>query len=186
MTFYQTLEDRGFADTVERDGPFLCREKGAWLGRGYYFWDEDIKLAHWWGMQTTNGAYIICEAKAKKDRTLWDLLDPIHVKEFRLLVHEIIELKVATEDEVIVSSVINFFREKGKFPYTAIRAIAHNSFGNEFYRWVGNNAVKFHSKRNAYLDLHPLVQVCLMEKTALSLHNFCVVYPSHLVEDILG
>ena len=46
---YQTVEDRGNPDYVEQHGPFICTNKNAWLGEGYYFWDTIIELAHWWG-----------------------------------------------------------------------------------------------------------------------------------------
>lgn len=42
---YQTVEDRNNPDDVEQHGPFLCTNKMAWLGHGYYFWDTFINLA---------------------------------------------------------------------------------------------------------------------------------------------
>ena len=38
---YQTVEDRGNPDYVEQHGPFICTNKNAWLGEGYYFWDTN-------------------------------------------------------------------------------------------------------------------------------------------------
>lgn len=34
---YQTVEDRENPDYVEQHGPFICTNKNAWLGEGYYF-----------------------------------------------------------------------------------------------------------------------------------------------------
>jgi len=35
---YQTLEDRGNPDEIERNGPFSCNWNNSWLGTGCYFW----------------------------------------------------------------------------------------------------------------------------------------------------
>ena len=51
-TIYQTLENRDNADEVERDGPFLCNRKNAWLGTGYYFGDTFVELAGGGGRAT--------------------------------------------------------------------------------------------------------------------------------------
>lgn len=48
-TLYQTVEDRNNPSEIETEGPFLCVRNNAWLGRGYYFWDTFVELAHWWG-----------------------------------------------------------------------------------------------------------------------------------------
>ena len=45
---FQTLEDRNNPDEVESQGPFICTNN-PWLGKGYYFWDTFLDLAHWWG-----------------------------------------------------------------------------------------------------------------------------------------
>ena len=43
---YQTLEDRDNYDEVEECGPFPCCSSNAWLGKGCYFWDDEIIVAH--------------------------------------------------------------------------------------------------------------------------------------------
>ena len=57
---FQTLEDRNNPDEVESQGPFICTNN-PWLGKGYYFWDTFLDLAHWWGKQVHSGNYIICQ-----------------------------------------------------------------------------------------------------------------------------
>ena len=42
---FQTLEDRNNPDEVESQGPFICTNN-PWLGKGYYFWDTFLDLAH--------------------------------------------------------------------------------------------------------------------------------------------
>lgn len=83
---YQTVEDRGNPDYVEQHGPFICTNKNAWLGEGYYFWDTIIELAHWWGnLCYKDSGYIIsqsaCDDKLEK---VFDLVGrPEHLTEMK-------------------------------------------------------------------------------------------------------
>lgn len=60
---YQSVEDRGRVEYT----PIFCEAKDAWLGKGYYFWDSEIKDAHWWGQEHYNGFYVICQSKYDYD-----------------------------------------------------------------------------------------------------------------------
>ena len=72
---YQTLENRQNEETVLKNGPFFCSEidshgklkKGIqepWLGEGYYFWDNRIDDARWWGETNYKTCgYIICKTQ---------------------------------------------------------------------------------------------------------------------------
>ena len=61
-TLYQTVEDRNNPSEIETEGPFLCVRNNAWLGRGYYFWDTFVELAHWWGNTIYQGKYVVCQS----------------------------------------------------------------------------------------------------------------------------
>lgn len=76
VNIYQTIEDRGDDDSIEKHGPFFCSQKKngrnktgirePWLGEGYYFWDTRISDAVWWGQETywkTFRGYAVCETK---------------------------------------------------------------------------------------------------------------------------
>lgn len=45
---YNTVRDDDNADYVENNGPFLSGGN-SWFGKGYYFWDSMLSVAHWWG-----------------------------------------------------------------------------------------------------------------------------------------
>ena len=83
---YQTLEDRYNYDEVEDCGPFPCSRSNAWLGKGCYFWDDDIIMAHKWAKQAGyNSNYIICRSSYDYDNHNYlDLVGhPKHLKLFR-------------------------------------------------------------------------------------------------------
>lgn len=83
---YQTVEDRENPDYVEQHGPFICTNKNAWLGEGYYFWDTIIELAHWWGnLCYKDSGYIICQSACDdKLEKVFDLVGrPEHLIEMK-------------------------------------------------------------------------------------------------------
>lgn len=183
LILYQTLEDRNNPDYIEDNGPFICKNKTAWLGLGYYFWDAHMELGHWWGNLNFTGGYVICKAKAVKDEYCWDLHgDGLHRIEFEDICNEMVRGDISTRDRLLVPQIIEFFKSKNKFKYNSIRALGINSIGN---RLVDNNLIfrmLFKKDMKAYLDLKPPVQICLIAKTALSLQDYKIVYPNDYSE----
>ena len=184
MILYQTLKDKGNPEEIETKGPFDSKNKAAWLGEGYYFWDSHIELGHWWG-RTVHGKdnYIICSCEVTQDETCWDLHGDGGCRiEFEKICTEMIKERLTTRDKLTVPRVISFMKLKNIFNYKAIRALGMNSVGGRLADPFLLFRVKFIKSNNAYLDLHPPVQVCLLTKRALSLCRYLVVYPDIYVE----
>lgn len=186
LSLYQTLEDLDNADFVEKNGPFKCETSKAWLGHGYYFWDTHIELGHWWGKMAYPGnEYMICKGHAKLDSTCWDLHgNGEHRLQFMEICNELVRSGLTTKSKLLASQVISMFIRKNKFTYKAIRAlgvysIKDNTFLPKELNLTLIERVRFINKNIAYLDLHPPIQVCLIEKRALSLTDYKVVYPQH-------
>jgi|GEM_PF-1848595 len=179
LTLYQTLEDRNNPEEVEAKGPFACTRGNAWLGKGCYFWDADISVAHWWGESAYKGnAYMICVASAVLDDTCWDILaKETHRKELLIACQMIAADRKKPLNALKVSWVIEHLKKTGSMSYKAIRAATTDAKG---YR-TGNKTQKprlhFVSGSTYFLDLQPPVQVCLFERRALSLRNYSVIYP---------
>lgn len=175
VTLYQTIEDRNNPEEVENKGPFPTRNKSAWLGYGHYFWDTHIKLAHQWGKTVYPDNYVICKAFANIDDTCWDLHgNGMHLVHFKEICDEIVGKKIARMDKLTVARVIEYLKKKNAFIYTAIRANAVNSFTKGFKQVK----IRFKSDGTAYMELYPLVQICIIEKKGLSLRNYHIVYPT--------
>jgi len=62
-------------------GPRPCDKPGAWLGYGYYFW-EDVKDAHKWGVDYKNatGSYQIYKADITSENILDTVFNENHYK----------------------------------------------------------------------------------------------------------
>lgn len=185
LTIHQTLADRNNPDYVEDNGPFETTNSKAWLGIGYYFWDTHIELAHWWGNVGYQGNYMVCRAKVILDDTCWDLHGRgEHRIEFKLICDEIVKSGVSTKESLLVPQVIEFLKNRGKFMYSAIRALGMRSILDKspttdehlLFR------MRFIEKNYAYLDIHPPVQLCLLNKKSLSLQKYKVVYPNEYSE----
>lgn len=185
LVLYQTLRDRRNPETVESHGPYCCISEEAWLGKGFYFWDGDIDLAHWWGKTHCSDRYMVCQAIATKNERCYDLHgDMLHLKDFRETAAVLVSSGVAKAEEVLVSHVLAFRIENGQFPYDAIRAYGVHSFGEKFYLSIaGDKYLYFRppGSHNAFLELRPAVQLCLLHAKALSLQMFSVVYPEEYV-----
>ena len=177
MFFYHTVEDRNNPDHIEQETPFLCSHQGAWLGKGYYLWEQFIENAHWWGTQAykKNGAYVIVqfEGDSPQEGRCFDLLGNMeHLSEFRDA-HKYLKDKNLQTKPITVSKVIEFIRKNTDFDnrYDSIRA-KDNSPKNK-------DVVGFQENKYPYMELLPHIQLCLFSKSSLNLSKGKIVYPEH-------
>jgi len=123
---YQTLEDRGNYDDVEKYGPYICHHKNAWLGSGYYFWESFIENAHWWGIEGAayKNGYLICESKFElNDEKCFNLIDnPDHIRAFNTIRDTMKQKGLYIDGKTTVARIVNQIKEVIKiFHYEAIR-----------------------------------------------------------------
>lgn len=186
ITLYQTIKDKDYLD-VETNGPFPCKWENTWLGNGFYFWQEFIELAHWWGKTHRKGSYIICEAECDFDEMkCLDLVGEMkHVRMFREII-EIMRQNHKITPTTTVSRVINFMKDefKSSFLFEAIRVYGINSISSsQPISSEYSNRFLFEASKASYLDVLPAVQLCLFKKTSLHLREYKIVYPEHYRED---
>jgi hypothetical protein len=142
-----TLNGPGF---IEENGPFISGDdEGQWLTQGYYFWIDDIDLAHSWGNnRTLKGKYSILSATLDiADDVFLDLIaKPLHINFFRELLSLYLErvngLK-GNNYKPTVAECIEHFRFDAKsdenvFPFIAIRASERSL--HEGYKFVPLNS----------------------------------------------
>lgn len=181
---YQTLEDRSNNDFVELNGPFLCDNKRAWLGRGYYYWETFIEYAHWWGRVAyinNQKDYIVCLSEVVLgDLILYDLMQSETLLEFE-------EMRMALthaypKRNISVAVVLEHLRAHNKhFNYKAIRAVVSDA--TNYDQGIISRHVPFVPYNRAYLNTCPQIQVCFLEKTPIGSNNFKVIYPLEYSED---
>lgn len=178
---YQTLEDRGNVDEIERNGPFFCNWRNSWLGNGYYFWDSFIENAHWWGSVHRGGKYIICEALV--DLTPLNCFDLVgnttHLIEFEQCINFMKERGLHIPQNTTVSRIIQFMQKNNIFVYSAIRAHGVNSKSKDF---IPNHRIGFElglKYSYQYLQYKPEIQICILKSkiSNLNFREYRVIYP---------
>lgn len=173
---YQTLEYRNNNDEIELNGPFLCQNPNAWLGKGYYFWDRRLEWAHEWGkncMKKRNMAwkgYVIVEALLNnEEEIMFDLYgNPEHQEEFRVIKDYLEQSKAFHLNQPSVNEILQFMVEKDIFAYKSVRAADNNP-----------NTIKdipFNHRGKELMRIGQRVQICLYEKSPLTLRSFSLVH----------
>jgi len=184
ITVYQTLKDKDY-HRVESDGPFKCKWENTWLGDGYYFWQEFIELAHWWGEKHRKGEYIICQAVCDFDDTkCLDLVGEMtHIRQFQEVVN-LMRKKKLIDQNTTVARIIKFLIEEIKLSIEAIRIYGINSISNtDLISSEYSKRIIFEPNKPHYFDSLPAVQFCFFEKTSLNLREYKIVFPEHYRED---
>lgn len=184
-TGYHTVENRDNADYVEENGPFIAKDRRTWYGTGYYFWDDDIERAHNWGKEIYPGkGYMICESDLHLDDDM--LLDLCTREGIRALATLIEVLKSDPKSgygskNQPIGITIMYLRDlnrrwpqyKGIFPFNYVR-------GQDFP--IGT-MVEFAPGVKEKLSLNPRVQICLFEKSRVTVRSFCIIFPKEYVQE---
>ena len=184
MVLYQTVEDRNNPDYIEANAPFQCNRKDAWLGVGYYFWDTFLENAHWWGnVNYQKNGYVIveftCDFVSDKCFDLQGNME--HVKYFKETAKFLCDQKILNNNTT-VPWLIEYLKTKTDFikRYQAIRVYGHYSKKSKI------TLKMYFSKSDTlmhYLELTPAVQLCLFQKSSLSLSDGKIVYPTNYISD---
>ena len=175
IKIYQTLEDRNNPQEIVSDGPFGCKRSDAWLGNGFYFWENYFEHAKWWGSKGCNDNYVICSAFYDNNESFcFNLIDNYEHLEF--LEELNLAVKAKRRKPVYIPQLIELLKRQGLFKYDAIRAPSLEAISDPLY-------VKYKPKHKARIFLRPLNQVCFIKKkNRLNLRDYKIVYPSHYVE----
>ena len=189
VSIYQTWEDRGNYEEIEKHGPYFCTLKDSkgnyktgvrepWLGEGYYFWDNNINDAHWWGKTSYNRfgkAYLICKTNFDLHSSL--LLDTVsepYLLEELLACAERIK-REKNLDRVTVPLVLGYLRQSPGFTYKAIR-VCPSPLECRPKIWINFPGDQFG------LAKKEKIQICFFDKTMLT-EPFEIVYPPQVIDD---
>lgn len=183
---HQTLRDNDNPDYVEDHGPFPVKDvKNAYLGSGYYFWDDHIELAHWWGEIRCENNYIICQGVLNVEKELF--CDLVGCRQDMIFLKNVIA-RIPELHTMALGSVIEFLKEldsrpnkKGIFPFKVIRAIdtSENSFESKYE----HDKLYFSVKRKGFTTFAPQIMICLVEKNKLHLNSYKVIHPNKYVNE---
>lgn len=167
---YQTLQDRNDPDEIVKHGPYECTRKNAWLGKGYYFWDSNIDLAHEWGEKSYSGNYIICKAYFDDSRT-FDLVGNYQHLDILKNVKELIEKQGRN---CTVSIALGYLRTQTNFreQFTAIKA-------KDERRPEYEEQLPFVFEKKPFMNLAPRIQYCILDHS--SILDYHIIFPEKYI-----
>ena len=160
---HHTCSSEGSISEIKNEGPFLSEhidedsKKHKFLGTGYYFWDNNIGMAHSHGQKNYKRKYFIFEAELNLiDDLFLDLAgNRIDMLRFQEIMSKLSEIESSTQSWTL-AHFIEFLKSKNKFPYRSIRAIDTSINPKE--------VLKFVPDRKNFINLNPIFIVCLLDK----------------------
>lgn len=180
-TVHQTIEDRDNPDKIEKQGPFKAENVSTvYLGNGYYFWDDHLKLAHWWGNIHYKNHYVICEGELKVEKKRF--LDLVGSRQDMILLKTMIDRLGLNHKPLgkVIETLKAIAKQPGQeeiFPYQVIRAVDRYRGGFDRY------SLSFSEGKKGVTDLAPIYIICLVERNRLLLRSYRIVHPAQYISD---
>ena len=175
---YQTVGDSGNPIEVETDGPFKCTniKREPWLGEGYYFWENYIENAHWWGEKGYGKHYMIRSAICE-DNNFFDLTSGSteHIDILRSY-WDIFLKRKPNMNWTVGGVLMHMIKYSNLFTYVAIRADGINSANRN--ATVSRYRLYF-PNNTSYINLMPQIQICIIDKVGAGLRDYQVIHPPH-------
>lgn len=170
---YHTARSGVDRDKILRQAPFCAIDNSQfrqWLGTGFYFWEQFLPLAKWWGnvhYVRRGEHYIIFSTIFNcNDRYILDLVS--NTEQMNDIMTIVRELKSRPEFEDTTFSaqfIINFITTKVNQTYKAIRVYGHDSCSTD--KNITQNKFLFNDR--SYLNLCPEIQICVKDRKVLQL-----------------
>jgi|GEM_PF-625937 len=187
---YQTLRYLNNNDYVLNNGPFKCVQDNAWLGHGYYFWEESLKPAKYWGMKFKDDKYIVCKGlcEINEDNCFYLVGSVKHNELLEFALRQIQDMDELTTD-VTIPRVITYLMDCGQFPFYACRAETSAAFSSDSYlteddfkeELVFRDEELIFNKRITApkVKLHIVIQLCIYDLEKVGFNSLEIVYENH-------
>jgi len=176
---YQTLRNLNNNDQILKEGPFACKQDNAWLGIGYYFWEDSLKPARYWGKKFHDNKYVICKALCDiSDDNCFNFEGNVKHNEFFEEALKKIQQLGELKSTVTVPHVIRYLMDCGQFPFYASRAETSDAFDPNQYLTEDDfkEDVIFNIKINKpKTRLHIVFQICIYDLSKVNFREFKIV-----------
>ncbi len=181
-TGHHTCANRNDKTFILQNAPFYSefnkeQDKIPFLGGGYYFWDDNLAAAHFWGENHYKGNYCIYESVLNiEDDKFLDLVGSRK---------DMIKLKMLIEkfafvfqgENVCLGEMLEYFKNldilsPGIFPIDAVRAIdSAKPKKNSDIMYFNNKS------KNHYIDLFPRLIICFYTKKPVLFRSPKIIFP---------
>lgn len=170
---HQTLENQGNSKDILSSGPIKGTNKNNYFGEGYYFWDDNLKHAKWWGKKQYNSKYYVFEADIVFDlNRMFDVTDRSCISFLKDVVDEFLEGDIDLSDYFLGSILTLLFEEEVKttnqlFPYLYAKGI---DFNNDY-----SSRMNYSPVTKSYFLLNPTTFFCIFKEENIHLHSFKLI-----------
>lgn len=161
LTLYHTINNDGSDDFILENIPFKGTTQNPWLGVGYYFWENFIDPAEYWGKTHYKGKYIITTFVISFNwEKVYDLLgNTDHISNFQEVSKFICDKYSLDPNEITVGKILNYLKDSNNFDFHSVRVDTTSSFGR--YRV---NKIKFtNSQDRTVIITNPAIQICIYD-----------------------
>lgn len=97
--------------------PVICCKSNAWLGTGYYFWNDQVDAVHWGNnMKTAKGAYQIYQAHIDCSKVLNTVYNEEHYLFWIAQIEKAAKhISKKTRMKATLKEINDYFKEKAKW-----------------------------------------------------------------------
>jgi hypothetical protein len=180
---HHTTENRNNVVEILQKGAFFSAKEGnntPFLGEGYYFWDDNEEMAHFWGNKMKSDNYYIFSADLHINDNLF--LDLVGSRQCQKWLYERAKaLEKRDGKQWSVGNLIEYLKNLALltkntaiFPFTAIRAIDYSQPKTNQYQIVFSDKEKL---KNKYTVINPVYIICILDKNDGSIQSFKHLFP---------
>ena len=169
ISLYQAVD--GKRPEGNASGPIFCDDSEAWLGSGYYFWDDSFESALWWGKNHYFGYFFV--NLYYYDYHSDEFLDLVGNTEHRRYIKKRFDSLVSRRnDQYTIGELIEILKQKDPdFSFLAVRALPIPSNVPRFHKF-------FYDKEGVfYFDANEKIQMCVIDLTFLLNGEYIMIYP---------
>lgn len=176
---HHTTENWGNKRALEKDGPVYGTGADNYFGPGYYFWDNNLKHAEWWGRKRYNGNYYVFEADVEIDKNrMFDTTDRNDIDYLKRTLAEFIDNDVDLTSFYLGTVLSLLLEEEAKtgkvyFPYLYAKGVDDNAKKNVKIEF--NQSMLFSERAKSAFFLNPVVFFCIFRKENVNLRSFSLV-----------
>lgn len=184
-----TFEDRLPGD--ENKAPFHCLDTNSFVGRGFYFWDDNLQVAKYWGglrYHNKGLPYLVGEAPFECDwNDFFDLVGSRRHQKFLLDVRRTLAGRRPQRTSWPIGNLIEFLKASNidpeceyfnKFNFKAIRAVDDSFSLPKDQIELMKELTQFAGDTGNYTYLNPCYLICVISKKDISLKQLTVVHSS--------
>lgn len=171
---HHTLHNLGNKkDLLDSGMPIIGTNPNNYFGKGYYFWDNNLKHAKWWGRKQYNNKYYIFEAVVDFDlNRMFDVTDRNCISFLKEVSDEFLDGDIDLSDFCLGSILTLFFEEEAKtgavlFPYLYAKGIDMN---NDY-----SSQMNYSSTTKSYFLLNPTTFFCIFREENIHLQSFKLI-----------